>query len=78
MIKRSHGEGSIQPRGNAWRIRYRINGERFEKTIQGTKSDAAKALRDALKAGDDGKHVAPAKLILADWSKQWLALLIRT
>src|SRR5258707_14928550 len=72
--KRSHGEGSIQPRGNAWRIRYRVNGERFERTVQGTKSDAAKALREALKSGDDGKHVAPDKISLAAWITNWLAL----
>ncbi len=72
--KRYHGEGSIQPRGNAWRIRYRVNGERFERTVQGTKSDAAKALREALKSGDDGKHVAPDKISLAAWITNWLAL----
>jgi integrase len=31
-----------------------------------------------LKAGDDGRHVAPNKMTLAEWSKQWLALLERT
>jgi integrase len=73
-MKRSRGEGSIQPRGAAWRIRYRVNEERFEKTVQGTRVDAAKALREALKSGDDGKHVAPAKLTFRDWAKDWLAL----
>jgi integrase len=78
VTKRSHGEGSIQARGpNSFRIRYRINGKRFEKTIQGTKSDAAKALRSALKDGDDGKHVAPDRITLKEWSEQWLALLER-
>ena len=69
MSKRSHGEGSIQARGNAWRIRYRINGQRFEKTVQRSRVDAAKALREALKAGDDGKHVAANKLTLREWSR---------
>src|SRR5258708_3714954 len=73
-MKRSHGEGSIQPRGDAWRIRYRVNGQRFERTIQGSRSDAAKALREALKAGDDGKHVAPDKVTFGQWAKDWLAL----
>ena len=74
MTKRSHGEGSIQPRGDAWRIRYRVNGERFERTVQGSRSDAAKALREALKAGDDGKHVAPDKITFAQWATDWMAL----
>jgi integrase len=74
MTKRSHGEGSIQARGAAWRIRYRVSGERFEKTVQGTRSDAAKALRSALKAGDDGKHVAPDKVTFGQWATDWLAL----
>jgi integrase len=79
MKKAHYGSGSIQPRGpNSWRIRYRINGERFEKTIQGTKSDATKALREALKAGDDGKHVAPNKGTFGEWTKQWLALKARS
>src|SRR5262245_25161840 len=73
-MKRSHGEGSIQARGHAWRIRYRINGKRFEKTVQGSRADAAKALREALKAGDDGRHIAPSKLTLAQWITEWLAL----
>src|SRR5258708_12186659 len=74
MTKRSHGEGSIQPRGDAWRIRYRVNGERFERTVQGSRSDAAKALREALKAGDDGNHVAPDKITFAQWATYWMAL----
>jgi len=78
MTKRSHGEGSIQARGNAWRIRYRVNGERFEKTVQGSRADAAKALREALKAGDDGKHVAPSKLTFGQWAETWLTLKART
>jgi len=74
MSKRSHGEGSIQARASAWRIRYRIGGQRFERTVQGSRGDAAKALREALKAGDDGKHVAPARLTFGEWAQAWLAI----
>lgn len=79
MTKRSHyGSGSIDQRGpNSWRLRYRIGGKSFAKTVQGTKTEAVKALRQALQSGDDGKHIAPDRITLAKWVEQWLALLER-
>jgi len=75
-MRRAHyGTGSIQPRGpNSWRLRYRIGGRKFEETVKGSRADAAKALRDKLKAGDDGRHVAPTKLTFEEWAKDWLAI----
>lgn len=78
-MKRNHGDGSIDPQGpGRFRIRYRVGGVRHAKTIQGSRADAAKALRQALKAADDGAHVAPAKLSLRQWSTEWLALKSRS
>src|SRR5215468_7146659 len=76
MNRRGHyGGGSIDPSGKgSWRIRYRINGRRYAKTVRGTKIDAARALRKALGAGDEGRHVAPDKMTFAQWIDEWRAL----
>jgi len=77
-MKRSYGEGSIDARGqNCWRLRYRINRQRFSKTFHGTRTEAGKELRRLLRSGDTGEHVAPDKLTLAQWMDTWLALLER-
>ena len=66
--KRGFRDGGIDQRSeNSWRVRYRINGKRFTKTVHGTRSDAQKALRDLLHAGDTGDHVTPDKLTLGRW-----------
>lgn len=75
-MKRGHyGSGSISPSGkDSWRIRYRINGQRFSKTVAGSRTEAARELRNQLKAGDDGAHTAPNRTTLEAWSKAWLEL----
>jgi hypothetical protein len=51
--RRGFRDGGIDARGeNSWRVRYRIDGERHTKTVHGSKSDALKALRDLLHAGE--------------------------
>src|SRR6516165_8671097 len=73
--KRGHGDGGIDARGeNTWRLRYRINGRRYTKTVQGTKAQAQKALRDLLHAADTGTHVEPAEITVAQWANQWIAI----
>ena len=63
MTKRERGEGSVQQRGeDTFRLRYRIDGKRFEKTFRGVQAEARKELRRLLKAGDDGDHIAPSRL----------------
>ena len=63
MAKREHGEGSITARGeNIFRLRYRIDGQRFSTTFRGTRVEAKKRLRELLKSGDDGAHVAPGRM----------------
>jgi integrase len=73
------GDGSIDARGkDSWRIRYRVAGKRFAITVHGSKRDAQTKLRELLHAGDTGQHVEPSKITLAQWSEQWLALLVHT
>jgi integrase len=70
-----YGAGSIDRSGeNSWRVRYRINGRRYTKVVEGTKTEAQKELRRLLHAGDEGGHVAPDRITLSQWIQQWLAL----
>lgn len=78
MAKREHGEGAITARGdNVWRLRYRISGKRFSVTFRGTRIAAKKKLRELLRSGDKGEHVAPDRIKLSEWVDKWLALLER-
>ena len=79
MRKRGHyGAGSIDPSGEgSWRLRYRIEGKRFSKVVQGTKGEAAKELRRMLHSADVGQHVAPDKVTLGAWIETWLTLVER-
>jgi integrase len=79
MTKRgAYGSGTIDPSGEgSWRLRYRIDGRRYTKTVQGTRTAAQKELRRLLASGDEGKHIAPDRITLAQWADQWLALLER-
>jgi integrase len=73
--KRDYGSGAIEARGNSWRLRYRIGGKVFRKTLKDTtKSEAQKTLRQLLHAGDTGQHVAPDRLTLRQWSEHWLSV----
>jgi integrase len=73
MNRRDHGDGGIDQRGpDRWRLRWRVGGKRFTKSFQGSIGDARKELRRLIKSADDGAHVAPARLILADYLRDWL------
>jgi integrase len=73
--KRSHGDGGIDQRSeNVWRLRYRIGGRRFTKTLHGTRSEAQKILRQLLFAGDTGDHVAPDKITVGQWVEYWISI----
>jgi integrase len=75
MARRHHGDGGIDARGpDAWRLRYRIKGQRFAKTFHGSLADARKELRRLIRSGDTGEHVAPDKITLGQWIEQWLAI----
>ncbi|MFZ0147021.1 MAG: site-specific integrase [Xanthobacteraceae bacterium] len=72
---RRFGDGTIEARGKtSWRLRYRIKGERFTRTVHGSKSEALKALRDLLHAGGAGTHVAPNRLSFEAWIEHWLSI----
>jgi integrase len=74
---RKYGNGSIDDRGNgSFRLRYRIAGISYTKTIQ------AKGIREARAklaeiVGKPDKHIAPDTTTLEDWIGQWLELLKR-
>jgi integrase len=75
MTKRSYGDGSIDQRGeNSFRLRYRIGRQRFSMTFRGTRQEARAKLRELLKAGDDGTHVEPSRMMLAEWIEHWLSI----
>ncbi len=77
--KGHYGSGTIAPSGKgSWCVRYRIGSERFSKTVKGSRTEAARELRNLLKTGDDGAHVAPSKMTFAQWAPQWLALKARS
>jgi integrase len=78
MIKRSHGDGGIDTRAeNVHRLRYRLDGKRFTKTIHGSLTDARKELRRLIRSGDVGEHIAPDKVTLGEWIGRWFVLLNR-
>jgi integrase len=71
--KRDHGDGGIDERGkDRWRLRWRVGGKRYTKSFQGTKRAAQTELRRLLKSADDGAHVAPDRITLADYLRGWL------
>jgi integrase len=73
--RRDHGDGGIDQRGlDQWRLRWRVGGQRYSKAFHGTKKAAQTELRRLLKSADDGAHVAPDKITLAEWVNRWLAL----
>ena len=74
MQRRTYGDGGIDARGeNSWRLRYRVNGQRFTQAFHGTLSEARKELRRLIRSGDVGEHVAPDRITVAQWAEQWLA-----
>lgn len=73
--RRGYREGAIVQRGeNTWLLRYRVNGARLAKTVRGTRSDAAKALRELLHAGDQGQTVLPDKMTVRQWIDHWISI----
>lgn len=74
-MKRSHGEGSLQRRGEgSWRLRYYVGEVRHALTFRGTRKEAADKLRSLLTDAGKGMHVAPDKRTLAQWADEWIAL----
>ncbi len=73
-------KGHIYKRAKgSWTIVYdlptdSITGKRRQKsqTINGTKRDAERALREILQSVENGLYVKPNKITLGDWLRQWL------
>ena len=65
--KNRYGDGSIRERGTGtFQVRWYANGKRHETTVRGTLADAKRELRAKLKGVDDGQHVAPSRVTVAD------------
>lgn len=71
--RRDHGDGGIDERGkDHYRLRWRVNGKRYSKAFHGTLGEARRELRRLLKSADDGAHVAPDKITVAEYLREWL------
>jgi integrase len=68
--------GHIRPRSHgSFELRYKTAGRTITKTVRGTKAEAQRALRQMMAEHDKGLAAkAPAKLLVADWLQQWLAV----
>jgi integrase len=81
--RRAHGDGGIDERQrhadgtSTWRLRYRLDGKRFTKTVRGTKAEAKRELRRLIRSGETGEHIAPDRITVAQWIDKWFALLER-
>lgn len=75
MSRGTWGNGTIDPRGeNSWRLRYRVEGQRFTTTFRGTRAEARAELRRRLRDGDVGLHVPPDRMTVAQWLDHWIGL----
>ena len=75
MSRGTWGNGTIDPRGeNSWRLRYRVDGQRFTTTFRGTRAEARAELRRRLRDGDVGLHVPPDRMTVAQWLEHWISL----
>ena len=73
--KSRYGDGSIRQRGpDAFQVRWYVNKRRHETTVRGTMADAKRELRAKLKSADDGQHVAPARVTVADYIRSRLSV----
>ena len=74
MSKRTYGDGSIDQRGDSFRLRYRIGKQRYSVTFKGTLIQAKAEVRRLLRAGDTGEHIEPTKMKVAEWAEHWISI----
>src|SRR5262245_14656684 len=75
MSRRAYGEGSIEQRGEErFRIRYRVDQQRFSVSFKGSYAEAKKKLRELLRSGDVGTHVDPTRMTLGEWAEHWVSI----
>jgi integrase len=77
--RRSHGEGAITERGpNKWRLRLEgpagADGRRrqYSITVNGSKADALRALREQVRAQEFGGFVRPTRQTFGAYLAEWL------
>jgi integrase len=74
-MKRGFGNGTIDQRGpDTWRLRYRLDCQRYTVTFSGSKADARKELRRLIRTGDTGEHIEPDRMTLAQWIEHWISI----
>jgi Phage integrase, N-terminal SAM-like domain len=77
--RRGFREGTVDQRApNTWRLRYRGgDGKRHAATVSGSRTDAQRELRRLLKTVDDGTHITPNTVTVAEfldrWDRDWAA-----
>jgi integrase len=67
----SRRQGHVRRRGEAWELRWRVNGQVRTETFKGTRKAAEKRLRDLHDLADRG--IAPSKDTCDAWFTTWLA-----
>jgi integrase len=73
-----YGSGSIEQRkANLFRLTFYVKGVRQREWVTGTRSDAARRLRELTARADAGEHVHITGLTLQAWAQEWLLLLSR-
>jgi len=82
--KRARHTGSIEKRGNAWRIRYwlesDVNGKRKQatETVRGNKREAETVLRQRISTAENGGYVPKVNETVADFLERWLQTYAKT
>jgi len=78
MVKRARHTGSIERRGNSWRIRYWLppdaSGKRKQatETVRGTRKEAESVMRDRMNASEKGLSPASKRETVSQFIHRWL------
>src|SRR5436190_22395349 len=80
MAKRDYGSGGFEERSpGRWRVQVElprdpVTGRRRRRrfTVTGSKRDAQRALREALGRRDHGTAIAPERLLVSEWLRNWI------
>jgi hypothetical protein len=72
-MRRDHGDGGIDERGlDRWRLGWHVDSKRYSKSFRGSIGDAGSELRRLIMSADDGQHVAPDKITIAEYQRERL------
>jgi integrase len=64
----------VKRRSGNYAIVYRVNGQQIWETIGPSKREAERAERERRRAADRGEWVAPSRLTLEQYGREWLSL----